>query len=386
MLVDNEADLLQDGPFIPSGIPTTPPKSWRRVSIHRSISQGSQIWYLPTNNTNPSKMCFWLAVSFVFQFQFCWSRSSWQDAYSIHRCSGSDLGVQGSVTCVDTLLHHVCTIPVFTTSLFCVYMCAGHSAPLHRFHCDVRIVTHHLAYHICGWECPTSLWTERTSPATLPSPLAPLLWSPILPPLRNQKHPPPNENPDGGDPSGDSLPGIHPNVTTEMTSWGDHSYQIRRKRVFGIRLCLWGSTILVYRQSVTPLLLLEGQQLAGGRPPFSFYKCRFVGYRTLSSSTRTYIVKHQKIGSISIHQQTPAFPSCTSSSTPFLPPLWDCQHLPSNKNLDVGIPLASRYRFLASILMSPWRWLVEMLTAIVSEGSVSSLFACTFRVDDDIDR
>ena len=27
MLVDNEADLLQDGPFIPSGIPTTPPKS-----------------------------------------------------------------------------------------------------------------------------------------------------------------------------------------------------------------------------------------------------------------------------------------------------------------------------------------------------------------------
>ena len=61
-----------------------------------------------------------------------WSRSSWQDAYSIHRCSGSDLGVRGSVTCVDTSLHRVCTVSVSTTSSFCVYVRAGHSAPLHR--------------------------------------------------------------------------------------------------------------------------------------------------------------------------------------------------------------------------------------------------------------
>ena len=61
-----------------------------------------------------------------------WSRSSWQDAYSIHRCSGSDLGVRGSVTCVDTSLHHVCTILVFTTTSFCVYVRAGHSAPLQQ--------------------------------------------------------------------------------------------------------------------------------------------------------------------------------------------------------------------------------------------------------------
>ena len=56
-----------------------------------------------------------------------WSRSSWQDAYSIHRCSGSDLGVWGSVTCVDTSLHCVCTIPVSTTSSFCVYMRCLHA-------------------------------------------------------------------------------------------------------------------------------------------------------------------------------------------------------------------------------------------------------------------
>ena len=34
MLVDNEADLLQDRPFIPGIIPTTPPKSCRCVSIY----------------------------------------------------------------------------------------------------------------------------------------------------------------------------------------------------------------------------------------------------------------------------------------------------------------------------------------------------------------
>ena len=31
------------------------------------------------------------------------------------------------------------------------------------------------------------------------------------------------------------------------------------------------------------------------------------------------------------------------------------QHPPSNKNPDVGIPLAIRSRFLTSILTSPWR-------------------------------
>ena len=79
------------------------------------------------------------ARSILYGFSFCvffvrsrWSRSSWQDAYSIHRCSGSDLGVRGSVTCVDTSLHRVCTILVSTTSSFCVYVHAGHSAPLQR--------------------------------------------------------------------------------------------------------------------------------------------------------------------------------------------------------------------------------------------------------------
>ena len=60
----------------------------------------------------------------------CWSRSSWQMSYSIHWCLGSYIGVQGSVTHLDTLLHSVCSISVSTTSLFCVYMRTGHSAPL----------------------------------------------------------------------------------------------------------------------------------------------------------------------------------------------------------------------------------------------------------------
>ena len=60
-----------------------------------------------------------------------WSRSSWQMSYSIHWCSGSYIGVRGSVTHLDTSLHHVCMIPVSTTSSFCVYVRAGHSAPLH---------------------------------------------------------------------------------------------------------------------------------------------------------------------------------------------------------------------------------------------------------------
>ena len=61
-----------------------------------------------------------------------WSRSCWQMSYSIHWCSGSDLGVRGSVTCVDTSLHRVCMISVSTTLLFSVYVRVGHSAPLHR--------------------------------------------------------------------------------------------------------------------------------------------------------------------------------------------------------------------------------------------------------------
>ena len=59
-----------------------------------------------------------------------WSRSSWQMSYSIHWCSGSYIGVWGSVTHLDTLLHHVCMISVFTTTSS-VSMCAqNHSAPL----------------------------------------------------------------------------------------------------------------------------------------------------------------------------------------------------------------------------------------------------------------
>ena len=62
-----------------------------------------------------------------------WSRSSWQMSYSIHWCLGSYIGVWGSVMDLDTSLHSVCSISVFTTTSFCVYVHAGHSAPLHRF-------------------------------------------------------------------------------------------------------------------------------------------------------------------------------------------------------------------------------------------------------------
>ena len=63
-----------------------------------------------------------------------WSRSSWQDAYSIHWCLGSDMGVRGSVTCVDTLLHCVCTIPVFTTTSLCVYVRTASARPSPAVH------------------------------------------------------------------------------------------------------------------------------------------------------------------------------------------------------------------------------------------------------------
>ena len=53
-------------------------------------------------------------------------------SYSIDWCSGSYIGVRGSVTHLDTSLHHVCMISVFTTTSS-VSMCArNHSAPLHR--------------------------------------------------------------------------------------------------------------------------------------------------------------------------------------------------------------------------------------------------------------
>ena len=61
-----------------------------------------------------------------------WSRSSWQMSYSIHWCSGSYLGVRGSVVHLHTLFHCVCSISVFTTTSLCVYVCGGHSAPLHQ--------------------------------------------------------------------------------------------------------------------------------------------------------------------------------------------------------------------------------------------------------------
>ena len=67
-----------------------------------------------------------------------WSRSSWQMSYSIHWCLGSYIGVRASVTHLDTSLHHVCMISVLTTTLFCVYVCAGHLAPLQR-HLKTRL-------------------------------------------------------------------------------------------------------------------------------------------------------------------------------------------------------------------------------------------------------
>ena len=45
---------------------------------------------------------------------------------------GSDPDIQGSVTCVDTSLHCVCTIPVFTTTLSVSTCTRSHSAPLHQ--------------------------------------------------------------------------------------------------------------------------------------------------------------------------------------------------------------------------------------------------------------
>ena len=63
--------------------------------------------------------------------ELCWSRSSWQMSYSIHWCSGSYIGVRGSVMHLHTLFHCVCSISVFTTTLS-VSMCTrSHSAPLH---------------------------------------------------------------------------------------------------------------------------------------------------------------------------------------------------------------------------------------------------------------
>ena len=81
-----------------------------------------------------------------------WSRSSWQMSYSIHWCSGSYIGVQGSVTHLDTSLHSVCSISVFTTTSFCVYVRVGHSAPLQRlvFFCERTHLVFILFFTLCA--------------------------------------------------------------------------------------------------------------------------------------------------------------------------------------------------------------------------------------------
>ena len=49
-----------------------------------------------------------------------------------------------------------------------------------------------------------------------------------------------------------------------------------------------------------------------------------------------------------VPRQQRRLPTCTSSSTPSLPPFRDRQHPPPNKNPDVEIPLAICSQFLAS--------------------------------------
>ena len=76
-----------------------------------------------------------LLVEHIWQStKFChrWSRSSWQMSYSIHWCLGSYIGVRGSVMHLDTSLHSVCSISVFTTTSLCVYVRAASARPLHR--------------------------------------------------------------------------------------------------------------------------------------------------------------------------------------------------------------------------------------------------------------
>ena len=107
------------------------------------------IGYIPRplhlcSNSKPRR--HWLSLNNVFTQVQCkltkaqlhahthgprWSRSSWQMSYSIHWCLGSYIGVWGSAMHLDTSLHHVCMISVFTTTSFCVYMRVGHLAPLH---------------------------------------------------------------------------------------------------------------------------------------------------------------------------------------------------------------------------------------------------------------
>ena len=141
MLVEDEADLLQDRPFISSSIPPHHPKvdDVRQLACSSLciLIWGPQTWFLPTNNTNPSTMCLPSspAVSFPFQFQF-------------------------------------------------------------RLRCDVYISTLNLAYRNMWMAVPNVLgiWTERTSPQHH-LPHLHLSSTPFLPPLRDRQHPPSNRNP-----------------------------------------------------------------------------------------------------------------------------------------------------------------------------------------------
>ena len=95
----------------------------------------------------------------ILQGGMQWSRSSWQMSYSIHWCSGSYIGVWGSVMHLDTSLHSVCSISVFTTTSFCVYVLAGHLAPLHLVMRVVFISPMWFSTH--PFRVPPLLWFPR---------------------------------------------------------------------------------------------------------------------------------------------------------------------------------------------------------------------------------
>ena len=88
-----------------------------------------------------------------------WSSSCWKMSYSIYWCSGSYIGVWGSVTHLDTSLHSVCSISVSTTTSFCVYVHVGHSAPLHLVMRVVFISPMWFSTH--PFQVPPLLWFPR---------------------------------------------------------------------------------------------------------------------------------------------------------------------------------------------------------------------------------
>ena len=140
------------------------------------------------------------------------------------------------------------------------------------------------------------------------------------------------------------------------------------------------------RQAKRDFLVASGGTTTGGeRPPFGFYKCGFVGYGTLSSSTRTYIVKHQK-NWVYLHPPTdPGFPQLHLFSNS-IPDSTLRSPTPAFKKESRGDPSDDSLSLPGIHPNVTTEILAEMLTAIVSGGSAPSSFACTFRVDDDIGR